>query len=150
MYQDHAGYINISDGDPDLLWKLILIHVAYLWRTCFYINFHKTFFFALKISKTFVFYRRTSGEYLKKYRQWSVFLTDPWKRSLKTDPCLYLVKYSSDFLKKKTKVLDIFDTDKNCFIKINIESSPPEIWIRIRFHNRSGSPSLINIKWYFE
>ena len=27
-------------------------------------------------------------------------------------------------------------------MKINIESSPPEIWIRIRFHNRSGSPSL--------
>ena len=36
------------------------------------------------------------------------------------DPCSYLVKYSLDVLKKKTKVLDIFyiNTDKKCFMKI--------------------------------
>ena len=34
--------------------------------------------------------------------------------------------------------------DKKCLMKINMESrSPPEIWIRILFNNRSGSPSLI-------
>ena len=37
---------------------------------------------------------------------------DPCKRMLKTDPCTYLVKYSPDVLKKKKKVLDIFNTDK--------------------------------------
>ena len=67
-----------------------------------------------------------------------------WKWILKTDPCPYLVKYPLGVLQKKTKVLDIFNTDKKCFIKINIESNPPEIWIRIRFHYGSGSPSLVN------
>ena len=33
---------------------------------------------------------------------------DPWKRILKKDPCPYLVKYSLDDLKKKTKVLDMY------------------------------------------
>ena len=33
---------------------------------------------------------------------------------------MYIFEYSPEFLKKKTKVLDIFDTDKKC-IKINIE-----------------------------
>jgi hypothetical protein len=28
-------------------------------------------------------------------------------------------------------------------MKINIESSLPEIWIRIRFHNGAGPPSLV-------
>ena len=28
-------------------------------------------------------------------------------------------------------------------MKINKESSPPDIWIRICFHNGSGSPSLV-------
>ena len=37
--------------------------------------------------------------------------------------------------------LDIFNTDKKSFININIESSPPEIWIR--FLEINGSPSLI-------
>jgi hypothetical protein len=69
---------------------------------------------------------------------------DPFLRSvLKSDPCLYFFEYSPDVLKKKTKVLDIFNTDKKSFMKINIESIPPEIWIRIRFYNGSGSPSLI-------
>ena len=56
------------------------------------------------------------------YRKGSVFTTDP---------CLYLVKFSLDVLKTKTKVLDIFNMGKKCFMKINIESSLPEIWIRI-------------------
>ena len=43
----------------------------------------------------------------------------------------------------KTKVLDIFNTDKKCLIKNNIESSPQEIWIRIRFLEISGYPSLL-------
>ena len=49
-------------------------------------------------------------------------------------------------VQKKTKVLEIFNTDKNCFMKINVESSPPETWIKIRFHNGSGSPSLLSDK----
>ena len=52
---------------------------------------------------------------------------------VKTDPCPYLLEYSPDVLKKKTRVLHMFNTDKKCFIKNNIESSPREIWIRIRF-----------------
>ena len=55
----------------------------------------------------------------------------------------YLVKYSFDVLKKEPKVLDILT--KKCFIKINIESSPPEIWTRIRFHNGFRSPSVFVI-----
>ena len=47
---------------------------------------------------------------------------------LKTDPCPYLIKYSLDVLKKKTKVLDILNTNKKCLIQINIESSSSEIW----------------------
>ena len=61
---------------------------------------------------------------------------------MKTDPCLYFIEYSLDVLKKKPKGLDIFNTDKKCFMKINVESSPPEIWIRIRFPEINGSPSL--------
>jgi hypothetical protein len=60
-----------------------------------------------------------------------------------TDPCLYLFDYSPEVLRKKTKVLDFFNTDKKCFLNINIESSPPEIWIRIRFLEINGSPSLL-------
>ena len=51
---------------------------------------------------------------------------------MKTDPCPYLVKYSPDVLKKKKKVLDFFNTNKIFFIKINVESSPQEILLRIR------------------
>jgi hypothetical protein len=40
--------------------------------------------------------------------------------SLKTVP-RYIVKYSPDVLKKKTKVLDIFNSDKTCFLKNNLE-----------------------------
>ena len=51
------------------------------------------------------------------------------------DPCPYLLEYSPDVLKKKTKVSDIF-------VKNNKESSPQEIWIKIRFLEIHGSPSL--------
>jgi hypothetical protein len=60
----------------------------------------------------------------------------------KTDPYPNLVKYSPDVLEKKTKVLDFINTDKTCFIKINIESSPREIWIRIRFLEKK---TVINV-----
>jgi hypothetical protein len=40
------------------------------------------------------------------------------------DPCLYFFEYLPDVFKKKTKVLDIFDADKNISMKIIIESSP--------------------------
>ena len=69
---------------------------------------------------------------------------DPFSQwFLENGSCLSLIRYSLDVLKKKTKVLDIFNTDKICFMKIVIESSSLEIWIRIRFHNESGSPSLL-------
>ena len=57
------------------------------------------------------------------------------------DPCSYLVKYLTDVLKKKTKVLDIFNTDKKYFKQITIESSPQEIWIR--FLEINGFASLV-------
>ena len=66
---------------------------------------------------------------------------DPFIRSvLKTDPCLYFFEYTPEVLKKKTKVLDIFNTDKKCFMIINIKTSPQEIWITD--HNGSGSHDL--------
>ena len=39
----------------------------------------------------------------------------------KTDPFLYSLKYSPGVLKKKKKVLDVFNTDKKCFMKIKIK-----------------------------
>ena len=72
------------------------------------------------------FFLRTSGEYLTKCRQESVFKMNPvWKRN----PCQYLVNYSPDVLKKRTKDLDIFTMDKKCFPKTDIKSIPQEIWI---------------------
>ena len=79
-----------------------------------------------------------SIEYLTRYGQGSFFKIRFQGSVEKTDSCQYFF----DVLKKKTKVLDIFNMDKKCFMKINIESSPPEIWIRIRFLEISGSPSL--------
>ena len=61
---------------------------------------------------------------------------------MKTDLCLYFFDYSPDVFKKKTIVFYIFNTDEKCFIKVNIESSPPEKWISIRFLEINGSPSL--------
>jgi hypothetical protein len=69
---------------------------------------------------------------------------------VKTVLFLYFFEYSPDVLKKKTKVLNIFYTDKKCFMKIDIESSPSEIWIRLRFHNGSGSPSQVKTIIYFK
>ena len=57
---------------------------------------------------------------------------------MKTDPCPYLVKYSLDVLKKKIKVLDIFNADKKSFIKNNIETNPQ----KIRFLEINGSPPI--------
>ena len=91
------GFVYLKKMDP------------YLLRTWFYIIFLKTFLSVSKISKTPVYFLGTSGEYSKRYGQGSIFTTDP---------CPYLVKYSLDVFKKKTKVLDIFNTDKKCFIKI--------------------------------
>ena len=130
-----------SYGDPDPLWKQILIHISGGLDSI--LIFIKHFLSVLKISKIFVFFLRTSSEYLTRYGQGSVFKIRFQGSVVKTDPCLYFFEYSPDVLKKKTKVLDIFNTDKKCLMKINIESSPPEIWIRIRFHNGSGSPSLV-------
>ena len=56
----------------------------------------------LKLS--FYSWERHMNRYLKRYGQRSVFTTDS---------CLYLVKYSLKILKKKIKVLDIVNTDKN-------------------------------------
>ena len=133
--------ILISDGDPQISRKRILIHISGGLDSI--LIFIKHFLSVLKISKTLVFFLRASGEYLKRYGQGSAFTTDPWKRIFKTDHCPYLHIYSHDVLKKKTKFLDIFNTDKNNFIKNNIEASPREIWIRIRFLEICGSPSLV-------
>ena len=69
--------------------------------------------------------------------------------AVETDPCPYLVKYLPCVLMKKTKCSDIFNADKKCLIRINIESSSCEIWIRIRFLEINGSPSLFLYKSYF-
>ena len=65
-----------------------------------------------------------SSEYLTKYEQGSVFNIHLQGSIVKTDPCLYFIEFSPDNLKKKTKVLDIFNTNKKSFMKINLESSP--------------------------
>ena len=139
-YPNILEQILSSDGDPLISRKRILIHISGGLDSI--LIFSKHFLFILKISKTYVFFLRMSGEYLKKYRQGSFISTDPWKWILKTDPCPFLVKYSLDVLKKKTKLL-YFNTNKKYLMKINIESSPLEIWIRIHLLEINGSPSLI-------
>ena len=140
---DHSVYFQLAilqpfkkDNPNNQWWGSVYFKKTgsypYLRRTWFYINFCKIFFSVLKISKTFVFFLRTPYEYSKKYRQESVMSTGPYKRN----PCPYLVKYWLDVLKKKTKVLDILNPDKKCFTKINIELSPREICIGIRFLKR--------------
>ena len=53
---------------------------------------------------------------------------EPFLRSvMKTDPCPFLVKYSPDVLKKITKVLDNFEMNKTCFVKIKVGPSPKAI-----------------------
>ena len=90
--------VGSSDGDPLISRKRILIHISGGLDSI--LIFIKHFLSVLKISKTFVFSLRTSDEYPKKYRQGSVFATDP---------CPYIVKNSLDVLKKKTKALVIFN-----------------------------------------
>ena len=85
-----------------------------------------------------------NNEYITRYGQGSVFKIC-FQGSVEINPCLYFFEYSPEVLKKKTKVLNKFNTDKQCFIQINIELSPPEIWIRIRFLEIIRSPSLIII-----
>ena len=62
-----------SDWDPDLLWKRVLIHISGGLDSL--LIFIKHFLSLLKISYTFVFFLRTSGEYSKKYRQGSIIST---------------------------------------------------------------------------
>ena len=45
--------------------------------------------------------------------------------SSKADPCSYFVRYSPGVLNRTTKVLDTFNGDTKCFLKI-------DIWARIR------------------
>ena len=52
----------------------------------------------LILSKTFVFFLRTSIEYLTRYGQGSVFNINFQESVVKTDPCLYLFEYSPDVL----------------------------------------------------
>ena len=139
--------VYFSDGDPDPQWKRILIHISGGLGSI--LIFIKHFLSVLKLSKMFVFFLRTLSEYLTRYGQGSVFKIRFQGSVLKTDLCLYFFKYSPDVLKKKTKVLDILNTNKKCFMKINIEPSPPEIWIRIRFHTWSRSPLLVSMPLYF-
>ena len=111
----------------------------YFLRTWFYINFYKTLF---------VFYLRTSDEYLTSYIHYTRIR---FNGSLKTDlKKRILIQISLNihltFLSRNQKILlDIINTDKTCFIKINVESSPQEIWIRIRFMKKNGSPSLLKL-----
>ena len=51
---------------------------------------------------------------------------------MKTDPCPYLVKYLNGVIKKKTKAIDIFNSDKKGVIKIVIKLNPQEIWTMVR------------------
>ena len=69
--------------------RLIVILYLFQWwgsvdfkKTDPYIHIIKHFMFVLKISKTFVFFLRTSGEYSKKHIQGSFISTDLWKRIL--------------------------------------------------------------------
>ena len=79
----------------------------YLLRTYSTLILMKYFLSVLKISKILVFFLITSGDYLMRYR-------DPFsQRIFKNGSCSKIVKYSHDVLKKKTKVRDNFNTDKN-------------------------------------
>ena len=111
LFQEN-GFLSISPEDLDS--RLFFI---------------KHYLSVLKISKTFVFFLRTSSEYLTRYGQGPVFKIRFEGSVVKTDPCLYFFEYSHDVLKKKTKVLDIFNREKKDFVKINIESSAQEIYI---------------------
>ena len=51
-----------------------------------------------------------------------------------------LLNINLKFFQKKRKVFDFFNTGNKCFIKIIIESSPQDIWIRIRFLEKTTDP----------
>ena len=51
---------------------------------------------------------------------------NPRKQIIKTDPCPYLVEYSTDDLKKKNKSFRYFLNGHKIFIKNNIESNPQD------------------------
>ena len=57
------------------------------------------------------------SDYIKKNNNYLEPLLGSRKRLL----CQYLVQYSPGILKKKTKVKDIFYTDKKFFIKFNVD-----------------------------
>ena len=59
-----------------------------------------------------VFKIRFQGSVFKIHFQESVFKIRFQGSVVKTDHCSYLVMYSPDVLRKKTKVLDIFNTEK--------------------------------------
>ena len=120
----HNG-VKSSDGDPFISRKWILIHISGGLDSILICIKH--FLTVFEISKIFVFFLRTSSEYLTRYGQGSVFKVRFQGSVEITDPCLYFFEYSPDVLKKKTKVLDISNTDKKCFIQINIESSPGDM-----------------------
>ena len=92
----------ISDGDPFISRKRILIHIS--WGLDYILFFIKHFLSVLKISNTFVFFLRMSSEYLTRYGQGSVFKIRFQGSVVKTDPCLYFFEYSREVLRKKTKV----------------------------------------------
>ena len=89
--------------------------------------------FVSKISKTFVFLLKNVWRIFNKIWTGIRFPTYPWKHILKTDPYVNIVTFAPDVLKNKTKDLNIPNTDKMCFLKNNVESSPQDIWIRFRF-----------------
>ena len=115
------GIQETSDGDPFISRKRILIHISS--GLILHYFFNKTSLSVLKISITLFFLKNVLWTR-------SVFKDPLWKRILVhiSCPC-------PDVLKKKTKVSDIF-------VKNNKESSPLEIWIKIRFFQIHGSPSL--------
>ena len=75
MYEKKWSIVTPSDGDPLISRKRTLIHISGGLDSI--VIFIKHVLSVLKISKTFVFFLRTSGEYSKKYRQGSVISTDP-------------------------------------------------------------------------
>ena len=93
--------VNSNDGDPDPLWKrTVSLEILILY---FYIYFYRIFLSVLKISKSFVFYWRTSDEKLTSYGQGSVS-TDPWKRILKNRILIQIsLNIPLTFLRRKQK-----------------------------------------------
>ena len=83
----------MSDGDPFISRKRILIHISKGLDSILILIKH--FLFVLKISKKIFFFKERQGNI---YRDMNIF-------------CPYLVKYSPDILMKKTKKIDILKAD---------------------------------------